>query len=795
MGNKFLEVIKGFKKRVEDTWENIKKQTRIAPHYFAIAYILVVIIAFSLLWAEGLVLPNTSISYKYPLFIVIGLVSLSIAIALYHYWFVKKNRKIIDNILQDYDVNLSENERKAMFKVATTYDVEQIINFLEMTTKEANEAKDMFLASMSHEIRTPLNGIVGFAQLLMESNLDEEQKSYVEIIESSSEHLLSIVNDILDLSKINAKKMIIEKIEFDIFKEMDPVVHKYYEKALMKNIDFSYYSDPSVPQQVLGDPAKLKQTLENLLDNAIKFTPPKGEVSLVMTKEYMQNGEIIIGFSVRDTGIGIPKEKIQKIFDAFSQADESSSREYGGTGLGLAISNLLVMQMGGSQIEIRSEVDKGSEFSFTIPLGIKNYQLFDKPLMKDKKIHLILPANQTPKRYHSFLRLYLEYGDALFKFVSPEEIVAHTRLTNPDIYILDESINYHKDLLEIVENSTSKNILIANKGFDEAPEWIDWVLEQPISYPEVLDMSYKIFKNKRKTDKKKKIKKELSLKDMRILLAEDNPVNRKLAAALLQKMGPKVDMVENGEEAYIKRISDSYHVILMDIEMPILDGIGATQKILEYEKENQKEHVPIIALTANTLEETKQKYPNFNMDGLLSKPIKADELQETLNKILKQNQPQEPTKEEEEKEEEINLEDIMDLSSNIEEETKPTPTVPIDVTKNIIVVSKDINITRACSISFGRLGIFIHHYTEPIDPKNLNPKNDIVLLQNRMLSSQEQINYLKKLKDANIKTYVIIDNSSYLDNFAGKEYSKGIELTELEIGDGAENILRQSKND
>jgi signal transduction histidine kinase/DNA-binding response OmpR family regulator len=736
-------------------------------------------------------------SSKYPLIAVFSLIALSIGVALHHLFFIKKNKQYIEDVIRLNEISLTEQEKKDMFKAASTYEVERIITFLRLTTKEANDAKDMFLASMSHEIRTPLNGIVGFAQLLKDSKLNDEQRSYVEIIESSSEHLLSIVNDILDLSKINAKKMIIEQIEFDVFENMEKIAHKYYEMARVQGIDFSYYSDPSVPQKVLGDPSKLEKTLENLLDNAIKFTDMGGEVAFIMTKEFMQDKEVTVGFAVKDTGIGIPPEKVKKIFDAFSQADESSSREYGGTGLGLAISNLLVMQMGGSSIEIRSKVDQGSEFSFRIPLTIEDYHIFDKPLVKDKKINLILPANQTPKRYHSFLRLYLEYGDALFKFVSPDEVISQSRFSTPDIYILDESITYGKELLDIVKNSTAKNALIVNKGHEEEPEWIDWILEQPLAYPEILEMSYHIFRQKRvrNKSKNKKGQKELSLRDMRILLAEDNPVNRKLAGALLQRMGPKVDMVENGEEAYIKRISDFYHVILMDIEMPVLDGISATEKILEYEKENNKEHVPIIALTANTLEETKQKHPNFNMDGLLSKPIKADELEKTLKKILNKKKGVEEI--EESDDELIELEDIMSISEELEEKEKEKKPKVSERSlkeflgkKNIVVISKAINITRACSISFGRLGVFIQHYTELPEASKFDPTKDVVLLQNRMVDAKTQEAYLRNLKDMGMELFVIIDNGKYINNFAGKEFAKGIELTDLEIGDAAENILR-----
>jgi CheY-like chemotaxis protein len=392
------------------------------------------------------------------------------------------------------------------------------------------------------------------------------------------------------------------------------------------------------------------------------------------------------------------------------------------------------------------------------------------------------------------LRLYLEYGGALFKFISPDEILSHKALTTPDIYILDEAIEYRKELLDIIANAPTKNVLIANKGHEELPQWIDWVLEQPLSYSDVLEMSYKIFKNKRTTDNKPKVKKELSLKDMRILLAEDNPVNRKLAEALLKKMGPQVDMVENGQEAYVKRISDSYHVILMDIEMPVLDGIGATEKILEYEKDNHKEHIPIIALTANTLQETKQKHPDFNMDGLLSKPIKADELKEVLTKILeeknKKSAPVDKTKEKERESQEIDLEELLNAHQDEEEETKVEQPTVIKYDKNIIVISNLINITRACSISFGRLGIFIKHFNSPDEIESIDPSKDVILLQNELLDKEAQIKYLKELKEQGVEVYVVINRTSKLNSFAGKEIAQGIELTELEIGDGAEEILK-----
>jgi len=332
-----------------------------------------------------------------------------------------------------------------------------------------------------------------------------------------------------------------------------------------------------------------------------------------------------------------------------------------------------------------------------------------------------------------------------------------------------------------------------NKNCEDVPEWIDWAIKQPLSYPEILQRSREIFDNKNyvKRKKVKKNEKKLSLKDMRILLVEDNPVNRKVASALLKKIGADFDTVENGEEAYIKRISDFYHLILMDIEMPVLDGISATEKILKYEKENNKEHTPIIALTANTLEETKQKYPNFNMDGLLSKPIKSDELEETLQKVL--NSKNSNNSDEDINDEVMEFEEIMSISEKLEKEEQEKLQKSLNeaiAEKNIILISNMTNITRTCSISFGKLGIFISQYTEIIDVETLTPKKDIVLLQNNMIGEEGQRQYLKLLKDRGVESFVIIDNEESINDFYGKEFAKPIRLVDLEAGNGAEKILR-----
>ncbi len=379
----------------------------------------------------------------------------------------------------------------------------------------AAEAKAIFLANMSHELRTPMNGIIGMIEILKRTPLTEEQKEYLSIIESSGENLLTIINDILDLSKIESGRMELENIPFSLKEELTRVMNIMQIIADKKHLPLKLQIAPGVPQYLSGDPVRLKQIIINLVNNAIKFTE-KGSVTVSVEKQGVEDGKVQLLFKVTDTGIGISPEGQKKLFQSFSQVDKSTTRKYGGTGLGLMISKNLVQMMDG-EIGVDSVEGVGSTFWFYI-----------------------------------------------FLDVSDEE-------------------------------------------------------------------TYRQYYRKENEQKEDSLRVHLKLK---ILLAEDNKINQKVAVLNLNNLGHKVDVANNGKEAVEKFKTGDYDLIFMDVHMPEMDGVEACQKIREIEKNDGRiKKIPIIAMTANTSEDERKKYLEAGMDGYIGKPFKQKELIEIFKRF------------------------------------------------------------------------------------------------------------------------------------------------------------------
>ncbi len=561
---------------------------------------------------------------------------------------------VLDRTMREA-VNAAEDSRRSLLELNSTLEhrVAKRTSELEKMRDQAldaSRAKSEFLANMSHEIRTPMNGVIGMTDLLKDTDLSKEQRHSVSIIRSSGELLLSIINDILDFSKIEAGRIELEELPFDLSSAVSDVAEVLAEKVQGKDLELIVDIDPSIPPQVIGDPVRLRQVLTNLVGNAVKFTE-QGEIHVALKTIAKSHDQITIRLAVEDTGIGIDSAACSKIFESFSQADSSTTRKFGGTGLGLTISRRLVALMGG-ELALTSVLGQGSCFHFELDFEIPEAARNPLPPASDRFMGtqvLVVDDNRTNREiFESQLSRWGMKVTLAHDGRSALKALEQRRLQGGRFEIA--LVDYQMPQMDGIELVRQMEKYVREDGLNIAM-LTSMILRVPDHDPVNELLQFKLTKPVRAEHLKSAIAEmmgesevatatqfpktaALSFRGQRVLLAEDNKVNQVVARRMLEKVGVAVTVAENGKEALELAIGGKFDLILMDCQMPVMDGYEAANELRKLGN-----IIPVVAMTANALSGDRRRCLDAGMDDYLSKPVKQTKLGRVLAKWLKAERP------------------------------------------------------------------------------------------------------------------------------------------------------------